>query len=144
MLGLLKVREPPVWGRSNLSIQAYTAFNELDIQMFVHNKVTILTDSRLVEMSQIRPIDNLFMLLCELTRSPNHRAEISCDIEDMILKYSATEVCSMLICILVDREATYNVSCRVEEILKIKQRLNSMTNDPQLHNQSYIDRGRGT
>ena len=112
--------------------------------MFVHNKVTILTDSRLVEMSQIRPIDNLFMLLCELTRSPNHRAEISCDIEDMILKYSATEVCSMLICILVDREATYNVSCRVEEILKIKQRLNSMTNDPQLHNQSYIDRGRGT
>lgn len=113
MLGLLKVREPPVWGRSNLAIQAYSAFKELDLQMFAHNKVTILTDSRLVEMTQIRPVDNLYMLLCELTRIPNQTAEISCDIEDMIGRYSATEVCSMLICILVDREATYNVSCRV-------------------------------
>jgi hypothetical protein len=39
---------------------------------------------------------------------------INGDLDDFVSKYSPTEVCSMLISILVDRDATYNVSSRVE------------------------------
>jgi len=34
--------------------------------VFVQNKITVLTETHLVELCQIRPIDNLFMLLSEL------------------------------------------------------------------------------
>ena len=80
-----------------------------------------MTDHRLIELSQILPIDNLSMLIAELTRaSPNQKTIVKRDFEDFLVSYKIPEVCSMLVQIIVDKDATYLVSRRVEEIFKIK------------------------
>jgi hypothetical protein len=42
------------------------------------------------------------------------------DFEDFLVCYRIPEVCSMLVQIIVDKDATYLVSRRVEEIFKIR------------------------
>jgi hypothetical protein len=42
------------------------------------------------------------------------------DFEDFLVCYKIPEVCSMLVQIIVDKDATYLVSRRVEEIFKIR------------------------
>jgi hypothetical protein len=72
MLGLLKVKETSMWGKENQSILTYTASNALVNQVFLKSGSTLLTNHRLIELYQIRPIDNLFMLIAELNRAkPN-------------------------------------------------------------------------
>ena len=119
-LGLLDFRSLPRWGQKN-RYQENSGLNVFDSQVFLQNKTTVLTDSRLVELSQVRPIDNLFTILREMVRYPGQNDMVRQDMNALVEKYSVKEVCSMLIQILIDRDATYLVSRRVEGMFKDRQ-----------------------
>ena len=60
--------------------------------------MTLLTGQGLIELSQIRPIDNLFMLINEMIKGvPGQKADLIKDFEDFLSSYTIPEVCSMLI-----------------------------------------------
>lgn len=61
------------------------------------------------------------MLIAEISRATaNQRAIVKRDFEHFLVCYKIQEVCSMLVQIIVDKDATYLVSRRVEELFKIK------------------------
>ena len=66
-----------------------------------------------MEINHLRPIDHLFMILTRLAST--NRQEEEHVFEDFVSSYSMAEVCSMLIKIVSDKKATYNVASRVME-----------------------------
>lgn len=68
MLGELQMKETPRWGSKNAE-QELQASNGLDSQLYEHKKLTLLTSERVVEFVQMRPIDNLHMILRDLQRN---------------------------------------------------------------------------
>lgn len=77
-------------------------------------KLNLLTDSRLIEVSTVRPIDNLVMILMQIARSSRHEREIyAAEFEDFAESYTMREACAMLVQILADSSASYFISKRV-------------------------------
>jgi hypothetical protein len=70
----------------------------------------MLTNKRLVEISEMRPIDKLFNILVNISESNQQQAGLHDDFLDFASMYSMEETCTMLIQIVSDRQATYQVS----------------------------------
>ena len=62
----------------------------------------MLTNQRLVEIKQIRPIDHLFNLLVFVLESRKQQADLYDDFIDFASTYSLDESCAMLVQIITD------------------------------------------
>ena len=113
-LGLHQVAEQPAWGKRN-QIRPYYPSSEVEKQVYLQGtKLNLLTDSRLIEVSTVRPIDNLVMILMQIARSSRHEREIyAAEFEDFAESYTMREACAMLVQILADSSASYFISKRV-------------------------------
>ena len=69
-LGLLKIqKERPQWG-NRAYVTPYKPSNEVERQVYLQgSKVSMLTNKRLVEISEMRPIDKLFNILVNISES---------------------------------------------------------------------------
>lgn len=62
-LGLLKLREKPLWGKGGHMRMEYCPRSVLETQVFMQTRMIVVKDNWLVELARIRPIDLVFMLL---------------------------------------------------------------------------------
>jgi len=62
----------------------------------------MLTNKRLVEICELRPIDKLFNILTNISQSNKQQAGLYDDFLDFATVYSMEETCTMLIQILSD------------------------------------------
>ena len=60
--------------------------------------------------------DHLFMIVMEVAKAGRNQHLAIQDFEDFASNFSLSEVCSMIVQILSDRKATYNVSSRVMDL----------------------------
>ena len=56
-LGLLKLKEKPLWGKDGHTRMEYCPRNVLETQVFMQSRMTVVKDDGLVELARIRPID---------------------------------------------------------------------------------------
>lgn len=111
-LGLLPLKEKEMWGKCNLHL-AMSRQRVLDSQVFISNQMTLLTDQRIVELQQVRPVDTLYTLLGEFARHPNLTQPLLDCFNEFAARFTPVEVCTMLVQILVDPAAEYHVVRRV-------------------------------
>ena len=76
----------------------YFPSSELERQVYVSSsKMSVLTNKRLVEVSQMRPIDKLFNLLVSICDSGKAMAGKYDDFMDFATTYTMEETCTMLV-----------------------------------------------
>jgi hypothetical protein len=66
----------------------------------------VLTDQRIVEVKQLRPIDLLIMLLQSMVDNRTHYLQND-NMEEFLDLYSVRETCGMLLQIVVERDNYY-------------------------------------
>lgn len=93
----------------------------------------MLTNNRLVEISQMRPIDHLFNILVSLSESYRSQPSFYDNFMDFARTYTMEEACTMLVQILSDSQASYSVSTRIAHLLNMKRTvINRESRLPQL------------
>ena len=105
----------PTWGDSS-HVNSYMPSSENEKQVYLQGyKTRMLTTRRLIEISQMRPIDKLYNLLINMLKVDSKRSLINnTDLLDFAHMYSMEETCAMLLQVIVDRQAQYQVSQRME------------------------------
>ena len=113
-LGLCKQPERPSWGKTN-ETRPYYPSSEVERQVYLQgSKVSLLTDQRLIEVSTLRPIDNLVMIIMQIARSSRLDSEVfKREFEDFAGSHSMSETCAMLVQILADTDGQYLISQRI-------------------------------
>ena len=94
--------------------------SEFEKQVYLPpNKLNVLTDQRVISIMQMRPIDNLVMVL-------NHLAKLGHDVyhfdelENFMETYSVRETCAMLVQVITEPEAKYLFSAKIDKALESK------------------------
>lgn len=69
-LGRLKIQEArPYWGNSSL-VTPYKPSSEIERQVYLQgSKMSFLTNKRLIEITEMRPIDKLYNLLVNISET---------------------------------------------------------------------------
>ena len=99
--------------------------------------MTILTEGRVIQLQQIRPIDTLVMLVHTMI-DPRMQGQQTEVFEDFIDMYTCRQTCSMLLQIIVDQDAFYSFSKKIEDILINSKRRDPIHNHPLQHTVSKI------
>ena len=75
----------------------------------------------MIQLSSLRPIDKLVMILLQISRTKDNQ-----EIDDLIMHfmdfsdtYSQSETCAMLIQIISDKKAEYNIYSRIREVFAL-------------------------
>lgn len=74
----------------------------------------MLTDNRVIEVAQLRPIDQLAMLLHVMADTRGVYAYIE-TFEELMDIFSVRETCSMLLQIIIERDTVFTFSRKQEE-----------------------------
>eukprot|EP00347_Sterkiella_histriomuscorum_P003419 403364365 len=106
-------------GQFSTPIYSYLSIGELERQVHLQQKrIQILTDHRVIEIQQLRPIDHLVMILHSFQKTGS---DSQVDFEDFADFFPLKEVCTMLVQIVSDTTATYLFSQRVESLIGISR-----------------------
>jgi len=81
----------------------------------------VLTNQRLILLSQMRPIDKLFGILDMIASSQQDQPRVYDDFMDFASAYSAEETCAMLVQIVAESKAQYQVSERTDHLMQLKR-----------------------
>ncbi|CDW87945.1 UNKNOWN [Stylonychia lemnae] len=102
-------------GQSSTVQWHYMCQDQYDKQIYLdQRRYQIMTDQRVLEVLEVRPIDQLVMILHTLTRPHCNTFE---DFEDFIDLHTFKEVCAMLVQIISDRNGRYLFSRRIEQMI---------------------------
>ena len=100
----------------------YLPTSELDRQIYLQSgKLRVLTNRRLVLVSQLRPIDKLYSILDFIANAPKDQVNVFDDFMDFASAYTLEETCCMLVQIMADAKASYQVSERTDRLLQLKR-----------------------
>ena len=121
-MGHLKVQDQfPIWGDYSY-VLPYLPSSESEKQVYLQgSKLSMLTNHRIVEISQLRPIDHLFTILNSLSETNRSQVSYYDNFIDFASVYTMEEACSMLVQILSDTQATYSLSSRLSHLLNMKR-----------------------
>ena len=90
----------------------YTTLTDLEKHVYLRNKrIFVLTDRRILELQQQRPVDQLALLIKMKTQLRNSYEELY----NFIQQYGIREVCVMLIQILADSQGPYLFSRTLDD-----------------------------
>lgn len=115
-------------GRGSALYQ-YQCLSETEKQVYIPpQRLNILTDSRIVELVHIRPIDYLSIIVSNITSNlshsklidvsnPNTLQVIYSDLDDFIEQFTIKEVCAMCIQILSDPNSMYMLSFKINQMI---------------------------
>ena len=119
--GFFKQQRPACWNDHAYPLP-YHPSSELDRQVYLKSgQLRVLTNRRLVLVAQLRPIDKLYgivELISEINQNQPGRFD---DFMDFALTNGMEETCAMLVQILSDVKATYQISRPAERILRFKR-----------------------
>ena len=85
------------------------------------SRFTILTNQRLVQLTHLRPIDQLYSLLCSLCETNRSMAFYYDNFLDFAATHTMEETCTMLVQVLADPQGTYARSQRLGHLLNLKR-----------------------
>jgi hypothetical protein len=99
--------------------------------------MNVLTDGRVIRLQQIRPIDTLVMLIHTMIdpRMQGQQIEVFEDFMDM---YTCRQTCAMLLQIIIDKDAFYSFSKKVEDVLLNAKRKDIPANYPIVNTASKV------
>ena len=82
----------------------YKATTEFDMQSYMQtgDKLSLLTSDRLVQVTQLRPIDKLYTVLLGIRDANKGIPDLYGDFLDFVDQFTLPETCAMLIQIISD------------------------------------------
>lgn len=103
MGAIKKKNNLPTWG-DNSHLVSYMPYSETEKQVYLQgSKISMLTNHRLIEITQLRPIDKLYNLLASMQESDMAFERFHDDFLDFAHMYSLEETCTMLVQIITDQ-----------------------------------------